>query len=367
MLQSWDADGHIEEWEGTFSDRYFEQAYRDRRPVVVDPKGDGFYFWKIDGRPDLFKRGGSPTSKADVPSTEQRRLAQWRGTVESAEFRSAAARTATMDQEHIQVQVNYPTMLLQWPVSFDPALNGAITRSYNNWMADISSQDAARMKWVSALDFFDAEAAAKEVERTKKLGAIGIMLFGVIGEKPITDPSFEPIWAAAAQMGMAVAIHPGRASSNLGAQQFHFSVLSGFQHVVTSGVLDRYSNLRVGFLETSCQWVDFMVWRAEEELDFVVERRAAGIETGRTVPLMKPDEYIRSGRLYFGFEVEDHILPYMVDRWGADVWLYASDIPHGHRILDATSHFLARKDLTEDVKRQLLIDNTARFYDLPLP
>jgi predicted TIM-barrel fold metal-dependent hydrolase len=109
-----------------------------------------------------------------------------------------------------------------------------------------------------------------------------------------------------------------------------------------------------------------MVWRAEEDLDTILERRAVGIETGRHVPEMKPDEYVRAGRVHFGFEVEDAMLSYVVQRWGPDPWLYASDIPHAHRILNATSEVLGRKDLSEEAKRKLLIDNTARFYGLPV-
>jgi predicted TIM-barrel fold metal-dependent hydrolase len=157
------------------------------------------------------------------------------------------------------------------------------------------------------------------------------------------------------------------ASTSFGDQQFHLSVLSGFYHIVGSGVLDRYPNVRAGFLETSCQWVDFMTWRAEEAMDTVKERAAVGINTGRKLPDMTPDEYIESGRLFFGFEAEDRMLPHVISRWGPDIWLYASDIPHAHRILDATSHISGREDLSTDQKRRLLVDNTARFYAMPIP
>jgi len=82
---------------------------------------------------------------------------------------------------------------------------------------------------------------------------------------------------------------------------------------------------------------------------------------------MTPEEYIATGRLFFGFEAEDTALPQVVQRWGPDIWLYASDIPHAHRILNATAHIAARADLSEEVRRKLLVDNTARFYGMPIP
>ena len=367
MLQSWDSDGHVEEWEGTFSDDYFDPRFRDRRPEVIDPNGDGFLKWNIAGRAQPFKFGGSPTSRANQPSIEQARLAEWRGSMASAECRSAADRVPLLNAERIAMQVNYPTMLLYWPIAPDPDLNRAITRAYNNWMADVSGQAPERLKWVAVVDYNDAHEAAAEIERCKDLGAIGVMVAGWVGDSSIADPKLEPIWAASAETDLAVAVHPCVASQSFGDEVFRFSVLSGFKHVVTSGLLDRYPKLRVGFLETSCQWVDFMVWRAEEDIDTVLERRAVGIDTGKQVPDMKPDEYIEAGRVYFGFEPEDRMLSYCVERWGPHAWLFASDIPHAHRVLDATGHLLEREDLSDEAKQAVLVDNTARFYGLPVP
>ena len=51
MLKAFDADGHVDEWEGTFSDEYLEPAFREQRPVVVDADLQGTYFtWNIPGR-----------------------------------------------------------------------------------------------------------------------------------------------------------------------------------------------------------------------------------------------------------------------------------------------------------------------------
>jgi predicted TIM-barrel fold metal-dependent hydrolase len=369
MLQSWDADGHVEEWEGTFADEYLEARFRDRRPTVVeDPKGSGSFFWKVDSRSDLYKLGGSPTSKEGEPSKEQRNLARWRGSVESAEFRTARARTELMDAEHITLQVNYPTMLLGWPVAHDPSLNAALTRAYNNWMAGVSSQDPERMKWVSVIDPTDPREAAREIERTKGMGSVGVMVFGVYGQKHLDDPSLEPIWATAAETGLPVAVHPGIATTHLGDTQFHFSVLVGFEHIVASPILDLYPDLKVGFLETSSQWVDFMVWHSTERIETTLQRRNAGTLRGEHyVPKLMPGEHIKAGRLFFGYEVNDAMLPYNVQRWGPDCWLYATDIPHAHRVMDSTGYLLQREDLSPEAKRKLLVDNTAVFYGLPLP
>ncbi len=381
MLLAWDADGHVEEWAETFSDRYLEPQFRDRRPEVVDPNGDGRYLWKIPERPSLFKVGGSPTSMNGAPSPEQALLSEWRGALSSAEFHSAADRLALMDQETTHLQVNYPTMLLGWPISYDQPLNGAITRAYNNWVADISSQAPDRLKWVSVIDPGDPEGAASEIMRTKEMGAVAVMVFGVYGDKSIDDPRFEPVWATAAETGMPVAVHPGIPSAeinesypNFGQHQFKFSVLMGFKRIMLSGILDRYPDLKVGFLETGCAWVDFMVELTQETLDMALQRERAGLKHRpfsasyvNASPELEVAEYIQRGQVFFGYEVDEDILSYMGGKYGPDCWLYASDIPHAHRRLDAPRTLQQRTDLSEEVKRKLMVDNTALFYGLPAP
>jgi predicted TIM-barrel fold metal-dependent hydrolase len=380
MKDAWDADGHVDEWEGTFSDEYLDPKFRDQRPTVVNANAEGTYFsWDIPGR-GLFRVGSSPSSKGGVNAAENVKLSRWRGSMESGEFRSAAARAELLDAENTYLQVNYPTLLLAHPLTGDAALNQALTRSYNNWIADISNQDADRFKWVTVIDPSDPKAAAKEIERTKDMGSVGVMVFGVYENKAIDHSDFEPIWAAAQDTGLPLAVHPGRSAMALSdtyddfaEHQFHFSVLMGFKRIMVSGILDRFPGVKVGFLETGCTWVDFMV----EQTELVVHDAQFRAELGATraehdaliakgLPDMTPDEYIKAGRVFLGFEVNEAMLPYVIDRWGADCWVYASDIPHGHRILDSPGYLMGRTDVPEDAKQKLLRDNVAKFYGLTI-
>tara|TARA_A100001037_G_scaffold56602_1_gene48871 strand:+ start:23044 stop:24192 length:1149 start_codon:yes stop_codon:yes gene_type:complete len=380
MLQAWDADGHVDEWEGTFSDEYLEPKFREQRPVVVDADPEGTYFtWNIPGR-GLWRVGSSPSSKGGVNSQENIRLAEWRGSLESGEFRSAAARSELLDQENTKLQVNYPTLFLYHPTTLDISLNQALTRSYNNWISDISNQEPERYKWVTVIDAHEPEEAAREIFRTKEMGSVGIMVHGMYGSRTIDDDFFSPIWSAAQETQLPLAVHPGRGSlevytvnTNYAAAQFHMSVLLGFRHIMASGVLDRYPGVNVGFLETGCSWVDFAV----EQVDLIVHDTKFRAELGATraehdallakgLPKLTPEEYIKSGRVYIGFEVDETMLPYVIERWGENCWVYASDIPHGHRIVNAPQQLESRCDITQAVKKKLLIDNTANFYNLPI-
>ena len=393
MLIGWDADGHVEESEETFSDKYFDPKYRDRRPEVVQSDRSGTLWWVTDDL--LFPRrvgpfqqvGMTPASKGGVASKQH--AAKKYDPVESAELRSAADRIRQLDDEHIDVQVNYPTMFLSWPITADPGLGAALARSYNNWQADITSQAPDRLKWVTVIDMGDPKAAAKEIERTKELGSSGVMLLGTAGDKPIDDESMEPVWAAAAETGLPVAMHVGFSSPSLGNMYgfyergtidsllipFTFSLLMGFQRVVYSGLLDRYPNLRVAFLEAGCSWVEFMVDRMTEYcgkpgtrlMDPRITLPGLGIASAAYRSELLPKEYIQRGQLFFGFEVDEEMVPRFIEEFGADCLLYASDIPHFDRFYDAVSLFQERTDLSDEVKRKMLVDNAARFYGLPVP
>ena len=82
---------------------------------------------------------------------------------------------------------------------------------------------------------------------------------------------------------------------------------------------------------------------------------------------MTPMEYIKAGRIFIGFEVDDDLLPYMVEKYGTDCWVYASDIPHAHRIPDSPKQVLNRDDLPEAVKEKILWNGTAKLYGLEVP
>ena len=379
-INAFDGDGHVEEWEETFSDKYLEPAFRDRRPKVVETgEFEHDYKWEIDG--ELVRIGGSPSSRGGIVSTEYEMMARWRGPHESGEFHSAKDRLAIMDAEDTWLSVNYPTLFLQWPVARDPALNQALTRSYNNWIADISDQAPDRLKWVTAIDVFDVKEAVREMERTKEMDSVGVMVLGNYEGRGLDHPDFLPIWEAAEALDMPVNVHPGFGALQAGkdypgvaGDQFLMSVVQGFKAVCGSNLLDRFPNVKVSFLETGCTWVDFAIEVMEFTLDNLRDRMEIGALrpshkeiVARGLPGMSALEYIKAGRVFIGFEVDDQLLPYMVEKFGTDCWVYASDIPHGHRKVDSPKYVLNRSDLPEEAKRRILWEGTARLYGLESP
>jgi predicted TIM-barrel fold metal-dependent hydrolase len=84
----------------------------------------------------------------------------------------------------------------------------------------------------------------------------------------------------------------------------------------------------------------------------------------RAVPPAKraPEEYLRTGNIYISCEVEDRLLPFVIDLIGEDHILYASDIPHSDRMIGSVAYLRNRADLKGSAARKILCDNPARFY-----
>lgn len=376
-MMAWDADGHVSESEVTFSDKYWEPGDRVQRPEVVEVHPERALMWLVDTRGFPVRSG--PYQQAGFPLSKGGRSAKVTpginpmDPVESAELRTVAARLEQLDREQVQLQVIYPTMFLSYPITFDRGLSVAMMKAYNSWIADMTSQAPDRLKWVTIIDPIDPEASAREIERTRAMGSVGVMVLGVTGSHRVDDAAMEPIWEAAAAARLPVAIHTGHSFRALGevcdthhdktSMAFWLTVQFAFQRVISKGIADRYPDLRIAFLEAGCSWVPAVVERVSEYSGLEGARAGADFNRGYEAKY-KPEEYIRRGQIYFGFEVDEKLLPFAIEEFGDECWLYGSDIPHGDRLYDAVNVFLARPDISDASKRKLLVDNVARFYTL---
>ena len=153
---------------------------------------------------------------------------------------------------------------------------------------------------------------------------------------------WSPVWEAAAAAGLPVAVHTGHSFRALGevcdthhdktSMAFWLTVQFAFQRVISKGIADRYPDLRIAFLEAGCSWVPAVVDRVSDYSGLGDARAGADFNRGYLAK-HKPEEYIRRGQIYFGFEVDERLLPFAVEEFGDECWLYGSDIPHGDRLV----------------------------------
>ena len=75
-------------------------------------------------------------------------------------------------------------------------------------------------------------------------------------------------------------------------------------------------------------------------------------------------DYIRRGNLYFSAEVEDALLPLVLDLVGEGRIVFGSDMPHGDRERFAARTLQERNDISSSGKESILERNPLRLYDL---
>lgn len=369
-----DADGHVEESEATFSDEYMDPAFRLQRPRVVAV--ERMVYWMIEEQmyPRRVGRGahnlGTPASYKGEKTPHARKKSD---TIGSMEIRGVAERIEAMDKEGISLQVLYPTLFLAYPLAANPALVTAMSSAYNRFLGDqVGAHE--RLKWAAVVNLDDVAGAVEQVREAHGLGAVAVMVLGTIGDRMLDDPAFLPFYEALVERDMTLAIHVGWACPALSGlfthiypssvNAFLMPVLLGFSAMIHSGLLDRFPTMRVGFLEAGCQWVHFMIDRMDHRFvhsgNFLADILVDTVPKARLAPM----EYMRQGNLYLSAEVEDALLPQVVELVGEGQVVYGSDMPHGDREVLSSDYLKQREDLSETVKTRILQDNGARLYNL---
>ena len=372
-----DADGHVEENPITFSDKYFDPAFRPHRPQVVPGTEEGLAYWMIDEQlfPRRVGRGcnnlGTPASINGRPVRHAQRKPDSLG---SMELTNLSERLQIMDEENIWLQVLYPTLFLAYPLSSDTAYTSAMYSAYNRWLGDVLSGQE-RLKWVGVANLDDIPAAVKQVHEAKQLGAVGMMILGTAGDRLLDDESLMPFYEAVASEDLPLAVHVGWACPSLnnlythiypsGVIPFLMPVLMGMVSMMSGGIFDRYPNLRVVYLEAGCLWVHFILERLHHRFEHSGKNLSNVVS--RTAPIQKlvPMDYIKKGNIYFSSEVEDVLLPQVLDLVGEGQLMFASDMPHGDRERFAAKTLQDRQDISTAAKTKILESNPAKFYRLP--
>lgn len=369
-----DADGHVEESLTTFSDEYFDPVLRSRRPQVIGM--DGLAYWMIDEQlyPRRIGRGchnlGTPVSYQGKPTKHAVRKAD---SLESMELSDLSARLRMMDEENIAVQVLYPTLFLAYPLSSNSALVTAMCSSYNRWLGDRLAGHE-RLKWTGVVNLDDIPSAVREVREVKRLGAVAVMVLGTAGDQMLDHPRLLPFYDAVAEEDLTLAVHVGWSCpsvSNLfthiypsGVIAFLMPVLMGFTAMISGGIYDRYPNLRVVYLEAGSLWIHFLLDRLHHRFQHSGKNLANVVSLTAPVEKLPPMEYIKRGKIYFSAEVEDMLLPQVLDLVGDGQIVFGSDMPHGDRERFAARMLQERKDLSESAKKKILETNPLRMYGL---
>jgi predicted TIM-barrel fold metal-dependent hydrolase len=272
-------------------------------------------------------------------------------------------------------EVLYPSQGLFYYKVADPQLFSAICRAYNDWLAEFCSVDPQRLKPIAMLNVDDVGDAVGELERTAKLGFAGAM----ITEYPLEDqrydqPAYEPLWAAAAGLGMPLSLHTAtrrlRTDSALGDRSVRdasrratkaFLPALSMCDMIFAGVFERHPELRLAIVEFELSWVPYVL----TQMDYTYRERnqeALYRFKGEALP---SDFFARNVSLSFQ---EDDVGIRLRHRIGVDGMMWGSDYPHSESTFPRSRQVLDEilQGVPEDERAKIVCHNAARLYGFDL-
>ena len=279
-----------------------------------------------------------------------------------------------LDMDGQDVSIVYPTAgFLLYSVP-DSELLTSNCRSYNDWVGEFCGAFPKRLKGIAMLNVDDAQIGVKELERCAKTGFVGALiavypLEGRFYEKP----EYEPLWAAAEDLGMPISMHiasnrpsPGQEFGNPDNARPAFItnvdhwVRMSLTDIIFSGVFERHPKLQVGSVEHELSWVPHFL----DRMNYTYSQRTNMVARSNFRDGVLPSDFFHSN-CFVGFQ-EDALGIRLRDIIGVDNLQWGSDYPHTEstfpRSRQILEHILA--DCSEEERAKIVGGNAARVYNL---
>ncbi|HZA55579.1 MAG TPA: amidohydrolase family protein [Candidatus Udaeobacter sp.] len=286
----------------------------------------------------------------------------------------AVSQLEAMDEEGLDVAVLFRTFPLHCDDSLDAEYANDLCRAWNNWVADFCAHDPKRLKPSALITLHDVDLAVNETRRAVgDLGAMGLSLVPEpISGRHIHDRYYDPLWREAERLNVPICFHPA-ASPNQEQVVHRFKghaneavLINAFRNPIelilavgsfcAGGVLERFPNLRVAFLEGNCSWLPWVLYRLDERWQ---------LRKGYTnEPLSrKPSDYFLR-QCFISVDVEEDLVADVIKRLGDENIVISTDYPHADSHWpNAISDFMAMS-MPGSSRKKILWDNCARLYGL---
>lgn len=259
----------------------------------------------------------------------------------------------------------------------DPALRRETLATCNTWLADTCDESGGRLLPVSALDFADLDWAVAELTRMRARGSrIFLVPAYPVNGVPPSHPSWDRVWSAATDLGMAPMLHtgfermrldPGWANQGgdvtllrqIGSSHRHVAPMTLLYALIYSGVFERHPSLTLLLAEVGTGWLPFVHREIDDRSTPLAE-----VFLGRYTLPLKPSEYlarnVRATPLAGG---NDGPLTRIMDDLPADMIVFSSDFPHFEGFAEPRAHYAeALAGLAPERRARFLGGSIAEVY-----
>ncbi|MFQ6023279.1 MAG: amidohydrolase family protein [Acidiferrobacterales bacterium] len=367
-----DSDLHVIEPQGVYED-HLDEKYRDRMPKYLGWGPTNFPHWDVQGR--LIPPWATDKQVAQVQNYLDSPTADVYRSIRARDY-DAASTLEAMDVEGVDMAVLYRTFA-HMVVSIDALAAeyaNAYCAAFNDWLADFCSVDPARLKPAAIVSLHDPELAAAEARRAvEEKGHVAVVLLPMpVNGRYFNAPECDVLWKEIARLNVALTFHgtSGGASSDYvsnrfvglpnfrtlnHASAFPLELMLALAAMTVGGVLEKFPELRVGFLEGNCGWLPWWLDRLDDQW----QKYGGGESTRLTAP---PSEYFKR-QCFIATDVDEELLSVVIDKLGDDNIVMSIDYPHADGPFPyGIETFLGLSKVSAEAKRKIMWNNCLRLY-----
>jgi len=223
----------------------------------------------------------------------------------------------------VQVVCTIPVLFAYWAKPND---GNEVARFLNDHISEVVRQYPKNYVGLGTLPMQDMEMAISELVRCKELGLRGIQIGSNINGKNLSEPFFNPLWAACEQLDMCILVHPWEMMGQEDMKKYWLPWLVGMPAETTraicslifSGVMERFPKLRFNFAHAGGSFIP-TIGRIQH--GFNCRPDLVAVDNG--VP---PSEYI--GHFWVDSATHDpELLQYILGKQGSEKVSLGTDYP----------------------------------------
>jgi predicted TIM-barrel fold metal-dependent hydrolase len=352
---------------------YVPEAYRDRAPRRIKTP-DGGDNWLIEGVP-LVPTGANLTAGDPI---KLRGKSYWKEDGSRATGAGTAVqRLNEQDFDGIDAEVLFPPIYVKGALAgiSDPKAYVAVIEGYNTFLGEEFCPVAPdRLIANGVIPERGLDGAIAELKRCASLGLKSVSLTAFPSGGTLVSAEDDRFWEEALNLGMPVTGHthmgapfppfvtgpqPGSDTDagHLVTRQAFMRPMWTVVQMITTGVFDRFPDLRIYFAETNASWLPMTLHQIDE--NYGLYQHMFDHKLDRL-----PSDYVRE-HILFSF-IMDPVVLKMLDLVPVDSLMWGSDFPHSVGSFPNSAAWLdkAFDGVSDDIRRKILVETPANFFHL---
>jgi predicted TIM-barrel fold metal-dependent hydrolase len=283
------------------------------------------------------------------------------------------ARLTEMLTDGVNAEVLYPTLGLRLFGLDDAKLQEACFRVFNDWLIEYCQIANARLLGVACIPIYDTDVAIKELERCKKNGLAGALIWQAPHpDLPLYSDHYERFWTACEELDMPISLHilTGHNYSKMGLDRSGVESYRGSVNLKTVdamnalfdltfyGILHRHPNLKIVIVENEIGWIPFTL----QQWDYYYRR----FRESNPPPIDHEPSWYFNRQVYATFFNDPAGAKNFNWGWGIDQCMWSNDYPHANSTWPNSLKVIARDlgHLPEKDRAKLVRDNCVKLYNM---